>query len=155
MIDFLALSALVATVIVFIIFIKAKKPNNKAYKYAVGIALGAAFFLGWMNAAVGLIGSEDNPFNMMYGGVFAVGGIGALIARFQPHGMARSMFAAAFTMMLVAVIALITGEAQASPTPVGRFMGLHVAFAALWIWSAWLFKKAEREVAPADAESED
>lgn len=145
MIEFLSIAALVAAVVVFIMFLKARKPDNTAYKYAVIVALAAALFLGWMNVAVGLIGSEDNPANLMYGGVFAVGGIGALIARFQPQGMARTMFATAFTMMLVAVIALITGEAQASATPVDRFLGIHVFFAALWTWSGWLFRKVARE----------
>jgi drug/metabolite transporter (DMT)-like permease len=144
LIDFLPPLGLAATVVVFIIFIKAKKPDNKSYKYAVGVALAAALFLGWMNVAVGIIGSEDNPANMMYGGVFAVGGIGALISRFQPQGMARTMIAAAFAMILVAVIALITGKAQASATPVVRFLILHVFFSALWVWSARLFQKAAR-----------
>jgi len=42
---------------------------------------------------------------LMYIGVLAVGIIGALIARFQPHGMARALFATALAQMLVAVIA--------------------------------------------------
>jgi hypothetical protein len=46
-----------------------------------------------MNLAVGIIGSEDNPANLMYGGVLAVGIIGAIIARFEPHGMARALVA--------------------------------------------------------------
>ncbi len=51
-----------------------------AYRFAVGVALAAAFLLVWMNLAVGLIGSEDNPANLMYFGVLAVGFIGAIIA---------------------------------------------------------------------------
>ena len=42
----------------------------------------------------------------MYFGVLAVGFIGAFIARFQPRGMARALFATAVAQALVPVIAL-------------------------------------------------
>ena len=66
----------------------ARKAGNIAYRAAVGVALAAAFILVWMNLAVGVIGTEDEPANLMYVGVLAVGIIGAIIARFRPHGMA-------------------------------------------------------------------
>ena len=37
--------------------------GNSAYRAAVGVAIAAAFILVWMNLAVGIIGSEDNPAN--------------------------------------------------------------------------------------------
>ena len=49
---------------------------------------------------------------MTYGGVLGVGVIGALIARFKPHGMARAMVAVAIAQALVVVIALIIGKHQ-------------------------------------------
>ena len=39
----------------------ARKAGSVAYRSAVGLALAAALFLVWMNLAVGIIGSEDNP----------------------------------------------------------------------------------------------
>ena len=86
--------------------------GNTAYRAAIGLALAAALILVWMNLAVGLIGTEDNPANLMYGGVLAVGIIGAIIARFRPHGMARAFFATALAQALVPVIALIIGKSQ-------------------------------------------
>jgi hypothetical protein len=50
----------------------AKKRSNKAYRFAVGVALAAVFLLVWMNAAVGGILGDD-PANMMYFGVLLVG----------------------------------------------------------------------------------
>ena len=108
--------------------------GNKAYRAAVGVALAAAFILVWMNLAVGVIGSEENPANWMYGGVLAVGIIGALIARFQPQGMARALAATALAQALVTVIALIAGW--------GSAFILTGLFVALWLLSAWLFRKA-------------
>jgi hypothetical protein len=115
----------------------ARMTANTAYRAAVGVALAAAFILVWMNLAVGIIGTEDNPANLMYGGVLAVGIIGAVIARFQPVGMARALVATAFAQALVAVIALIAG--------LGFTFILTGFFVALWLGSAWLFRKAAQE----------
>ena len=80
-----------------------------AYRAGFGIAVLAAFLLVWVNLAVGIIGAEDNPANLMYAGVLAVGGIGAFMARFRPAGMARAMFAAAAAVAVVGAIALVAG----------------------------------------------
>jgi hypothetical protein len=60
-----------------------------------------------------------------------------LIARFRPRGMARALVATALAQMLVAVIALIAGLGSAGP--------ITAFFTALWLLSAWLFRKAARE----------
>jgi GNAT superfamily N-acetyltransferase len=118
----------------------ARMTGNGAYRAAVGVALAAAFVLVWMNLAVGVIGTEDNPAKLMYGGVLAVGIIGAVVARFRPHGMARALVATALAQASVAVIALIGG--------LGHALVLTGIFVALWLTSAWLFRKAAREQTP-------
>ena len=90
----------------------ARKADNVAYRAAVGIAVLTTLIIVWVNLAVGLIGNEGNPANLMYGGVLAVGIIGAIIARLEPHGMARILFATALAQALVSVIALIIGKPQ-------------------------------------------
>jgi len=112
-----------------------RKGGTIAYRAAIGVAVATALILVWMNLAVGIIGSEDNLANLMYIGVLAVGIIGAITARFQPHGMARALFATALAQMLVGVIALIAG--------LGTLM-LNGLFAALWVGSALLFRRAAR-----------
>ncbi len=69
--------------------------TRNACRSAVGVALATAVILMWVNGAVGVIGSENNDANLMYFGVLAVGIIGAVIARFQPRGMALALFATA------------------------------------------------------------
>jgi hypothetical protein len=90
----------------------ARKGGTMAYRVAVGIALAAAFLLVWMNLAVGIIGSEDNPVNLMYFGVLAIGILGATIARLRPQGMVRALFATALAQALVPVLALIINKPQ-------------------------------------------
>ena len=125
----------------------ARKTNNSAYRAAVGVALAAAFILVWVNGAVGVIGTESNDANLMYGGVLAVGVIGALIARLRAHGMARAFFATALAQALVAVIALVAGLGSTAPIWPRDILMLTGFFVALWLGSAWLFRKAAREEA--------
>ncbi len=107
--------------------------------------------LVWMIGAVGVLGRAGDRADLMYIGVFAVGIIGAIISRFQPHGMARALFATALAQALVAVIALIAGMHQAPYSSVGEILGLNGFFVALFLGSAWLFRNAARERTPAGA----
>ncbi len=117
--------------------------DSIAYRTAVGVAVVAGLLLIWLNLAVGIIGSEDNPANHLYAGVLAVGIIGAGIARLRPRGMARTLFATALAQMLVPVIALIIWRPSLEETPgiVGVFI-LNAFFAALFVVSALLFRRA-------------
>ncbi|HEX2739651.1 MAG TPA: hypothetical protein VHM69_04335 [Rubrobacter sp.] len=126
----------------------ARKAGNIAYRAAVGVALAAAFLLVWINLAVGIIGHSGDLANSMYVGVLAVGIIGAIIARFQPRGMARTLFATALAQALVAVIVLIFGLGLPWSPPV-EILGLTGFFVALFVGSALLFRYAAREQPPA------
>ena len=130
-----------------------KKGGTIAYRAACGVAVVTALVLVWVNAAVGIIGDDEST-NFMYFVVLAIGIIGALVARFQPQGMARALFAMAVAQLLVPVIVLIIPNLRDSlwepPGPVGVFV-LNAIFALLWIGSAWLFRTAARGQGPADA----
>jgi hypothetical protein len=131
----------------------ARKADNIAYRFAVGVALAAAFFLIWVTVAVGIIGSEDDNANLMYFGVLAVGIIGVIIARFRPPGMARALFATALAQALVAVIALILGLGSSLSPPL-EILALNGFFVALFVGSALLFRYAARVRTPAGAGAE-
>ena len=131
----------------------ARTGGTIAYRAAGGVACATGFILLWINAAAGIIG--DGPVNLMYGGVLAVGFIGAFIAHFQPRGMSRALFATALAQMLVPVIALVIWQAgwqdllidPNSPHPpfhpgIAPVFGLNAIFAMLWVVSALLFRRA-------------
>jgi hypothetical protein len=122
----------------------AKRTRNGAYRAAVGVAVATAAILVWMNAAVGIIESEDNRANVMYGGVLAVGIVGAAVARLRPRGMAWALVATALAQALVAAIALVAGLGSPGSGPL-EILVLNGFFAALWLMSAWLFRRAGRE----------
>ena len=127
----------------------ARKGSTIAYRAAVGLALVAALLLVWMNLAVGLIGSEDNPANLLYGGVLVVGIFGAIIARFRPNGLSRVLFATSIAQASVPVIALIIF--RPSVTSVEEFLGtlgvfaVNALFVVLFVGSALLFRRAARK----------
>ena len=122
----------------------AGRNGNAAYRVAAGLAVASTLFLIWVNLAVGLIGSEDNPANLMYFGVISVGLVAAATARFRPEGMARALFAMAIAQALIAVVALIGGWGQPASGPV-EILGVNGLFIALFVASAFLFRRSARQ----------
>ena len=94
------------------------------------VAVAASFLIVWVNLAVGMIGSEGNPYNLLFGGVIGVALLGSALARFRPAGMVHAMMAAALAQGLIAA-----GGLPADPR--GALLGGMMA--GLWLLAAWLF----------------
>ena len=108
-----------------------------AHKAAVAIAVASGLFLIWANLAVGMIGDEGNPANLMYVFVLFVALVGASVARFEPWEASIAMFATAAAHVLVVAIALVAGLAPE--------LRADAFFIAAWIASALLFRHAAAE----------
>jgi len=117
------------------------RKGGAAYRAAVGVAVAAALLLVWMNLAVGLIGSEDNPANLVYFGVIALGIVGLFVTRFQPRGMVRTLIAMAIAQALVPVMAMIIWRLPVDSAMM-KSLVVNAVFVALWLVSAALFRKA-------------
>lgn len=116
-----------------------------AYRAGAGVAVATAVLLLWANGAVGFLGDENNPSNLMFLGVIAVAVVGSVLASFRPAGTARAMLATAVAQLLAGVVGL--GAGFSSPGRAGLYeaaMGT-IVFAALWLVSAALFRKAASE----------
>ncbi len=120
--------------------------DNPVFRVAVGFALFTGLFLIWVNGAVGIIGSENNPYNVVYFGVIAVGIIGAFIARFKPEGMTHTMFAMALAQALVAAIALIGGFYQSPPSTILHIIAVNGFFITLFVVSGLLFRYTAQDL---------
>ena len=105
------------------------------------LALGASFLLAWVSPGVGLIGADGDPANAMYIGVFAVGGVGALVSRLRPRGMARTLVGMAVAQAVIAAIALFGGLGRPWSGPLEIVLS-NGFFVALFVGSAWLFRRA-------------
>ena len=115
--------------------------RRTAYRTAIGVALAASLMLIWLSLGVGIIGQDGDPANVMYFGVLTVGIVGAIIARFQPRGMARALVAMALAQALVTVIALGAGLGLPWSGP-AEIVLLNGFFIALFVGSAWLFRRS-------------
>lgn len=117
--------------------------GRTSYRAACAAAIAGGFLLVWVNLAVGMIGSEDNPANLLYLGVLVVGLVGALLVRFRARGMARVMVAMAAAQMLVAATAMVAGWGRPHSPPL-EVLGVSAFFAMPWLVSAVLFRMAGR-----------
>jgi len=120
------------------------KTREAPYRLAFGIGLAGIFLLGWVSGAVGIIGSENNPANLMYWAVFAFALIGSFMARFKPRGMAYTLFTMTIIQILIPLFALFVWPAQASWGEAGVYavFVFNSIFAMFFLVSALLFRRA-------------
>jgi hypothetical protein len=115
-----------------------RKSRSLAYRLGAALAVVAAFLTIWVNGAVGMIGSEDNPYNFVFGGVLLVALVGAIVARLEPAGMMRAMVVTALAQAAAGAMGLSTDV---------RGAAFSMAFAGLWLLAAALFRNAALELA--------
>lgn len=118
--------------------------GNLPYRGGVATALGTSFLLVWINGAVGMIGDEGNPANLMFFVVILMAIAGGIAARFQAAGLARAMIVAGAAQMLIAVIVLVWRIGATEPPGFPAVVILVVLFGLPWFVSAWLFRQATR-----------
>jgi hypothetical protein len=107
--------------------------QSAPYRGGVALALAATFLTIWANGAVGMIGDEGDPANLMFAAVLAIALLGSTLARFRPKGMALAMLAAALAQAIAGGIGMLVD-------PLGGLFS--TAFAGLWLVSAALFRRA-------------
>ncbi len=107
-----------------------RRSPNLWSRAASVVSLLTVFLTIWANLAVGMIGSEDSPFNLLFAGVPVIALIGSAMARLKPRGMAISHGAAAAAQ---AGIAAMGAQIDARG---GTFSAL---FAGLWLIAAVLY----------------
>lgn len=112
---------------------------NRAYRLGAGAAIVTGFLVFWANAAVGMIGDEDNVYNALFLGAIFVGAVLALLSWFRPRGMARALYATAAVHGAVALYALVAGLDM-------RGAILSLCFTLPYLFSAGLFSLAARQI---------
>lgn len=115
----------------------ARASGNGAYRLAAAVAVGTAFLTVWVNLAVGMIGSEDNGYNLLFAGVLGLALLGGVLVRFDALGMSRVMVVAALAQALA-------GAGGMSVDPRGGVFSM--LFALPWLLSAALYRKAARQM---------
>lgn len=117
----------------------ARKMGAWTYKAGVGLALVAGFAMGW--GTMVHTSESENPANLLYFGVLAVGAVGAWLVRLDPRGLARTMF------VMAAVLAVLGSTLPrlspgALPGPEGNQIVVLAVFAGLFAVAGMLFRHA-------------
>ncbi|GAB3832485.1 hypothetical protein [Hymenobacter jeollabukensis] len=136
--DFVVMGALLFSVGMALELVASQR-GPVVYRLAAAGAILTTLLLVWSNLAVGFIGSGPNAANLLCGAVPLLALGGAFMVRFQAHGMAYAMVAAALLQLLVPVLALLVSHLEVKP----QEWGISVVFAAFWLGSAWLFQRAD------------
>ncbi|HEX5237219.1 MAG TPA: hypothetical protein VFW39_01985 [Sphingomicrobium sp.] len=111
------------------------------YRAAVAVALLANLLVVWVNLAVGLVGSEHNPFNQLFFVALLVGIVAACVVRFRAREMTRAMLTAGVSLLIAYAIASMGGTDEPYVKHGVELAGTSF-FAALFFVSAWLFRHA-------------
>lgn len=107
--------------------------DSKYYRAGVALALSASFLTVWATGAVGMIGDEGDPLNLMFGGVLAIALLGSALGGFKAKGMAMAMLVAAVAQFMAGTIGMFTDLVG------GIFSAM---FSAIWLASAAMFRRA-------------
>jgi hypothetical protein len=117
----------------FVLELIVRKSPSLSYRLGAALAVMGAFLTIWANGAVGMIGDEDNAYNLVFLGVLLLALAGAVAARFRPTGMAAAM--------------AVTAAAQVAASAAGfatdpRGAVFSMGFGAIWLLSAALFRNS-------------
>lgn len=118
-----------------------RSSSNLAYRAGAALAIASGFFMVWSNLAVGIIGDEGNPANLMYFGVLGIGFLGAIHARFEAPGLARTLYIMVGAVAVIAVVTLAAGLGQPGSS-IAATMAVNGLFMVLFGGAAGLFRNA-------------
>ncbi|MBX2963082.1 MAG: hypothetical protein KF687_11265 [Cyclobacteriaceae bacterium] len=142
--DFIIMGALLfGTGILFMLV--TRLTQHIVYKVALGLAVGAAFFMIYVNLAVGLIGDGPHWGNLMYASVVLVLIVGVYLSRFKAAKLERAMYATAGTFVLLAVVALAANMQEYPGSSVVEIISINLFFALPFAVSSLLFRYAAME----------
>jgi hypothetical protein len=114
---------------------------STAYRAAAALAVLGCLALIWVNLAVGFIGDENNPANLLYLGVPAIGVIGAIAANFSARGMARTLYVMAAWQFLVPGVAWVLWPARFDANAPAIIL-LNAVWVALFAVAGRLFQRS-------------
>lgn len=123
------------------------KSSSWAYRGAVAIAVAAGFLHVWITGAVGIIGSENNPGNLLYLVVVAIAVFGSILALGRATGMAWAMSVTAVAEVLTPIIAYTGVADPVSDVLRPEVFASGILFTGMWLVSAALFRSAASEQA--------
>lgn len=106
-----------------------------AYRGGAAVALAAGLLMLWANAAVGIVGNEENDINIVFNLIPLLALFGAIGAQLSARGLAAAMAAVAAAQAAIGLLAQTLGHS------IWVFTAI---WSGAWLLSAWLFRQAAR-----------
>lgn len=135
--DFIVMGALLAVVGAGY-EITIRLSDNVLYRFGAAVGVVTGFLTVWANLAVGFIGDEDNPWNLLFAAVLLLMLAGAAVSRFRAAGVAISLLLGAVVQVGGLIAAAVAGQ-NVPPGPA-------VVFTLLWLLAAALFQAAAHQM---------
>lgn len=135
--DFLVMGALLAVVGAGY-EVTIRLSDNVLYRFGAGVAVVTGFLTVWVNLAVGFIGNEENPWNLLFAGVLLLMLGGAAVSRFRAGGVAITLLVGAVVQVAGIIAAAVAGQ----NVPFGPSL----VFTLAWLLAAGLFQAAAHQM---------
>ncbi|MDB5472632.1 MAG: hypothetical protein JWR84_4192 [Caulobacter sp.] len=118
--------------------------SSLSYRLGGLIALLASVGLVWVNGAVGFLGDEDNPANLMFLAVILIAVVGSVVVRFKAAGLSKVILATAAAQLLAGIVGYSASWATPGPAGLQEVVVGTTLFGSMWLVSAWLFNRAAK-----------
>lgn len=141
-IDYIALGMLASILIAAAVAFFLTKGRHAMYRMAILASLGVAFFMNWAIPAVGILGVEGDPADLMYFALQTVVILGAVFVRFRPKGMVGVMAVAVAAHVAVIIAAVLMGLHLRAVTPIDEIIAVNIMFMVMWTGAGILYYSA-------------
>jgi MFS family permease len=121
--------------------------NDRGYRAAVGLSIFTGVFIIWSNLGVGIVGSEDEAFNLLYFALLGIGLIAAFWVRFKAKGMAIVMLSLALGLVLIMLLAFGFGLHRIPQSSSIQIIAIHFFLMVPMLLTAILFHHAANDQA--------
>ena len=116
-----------------------RRSSKATYRWAMALAALGGFAVIWVNLAVGIVASEDNPYNGVFMAIIVGTAVASALVRLRPRPMARILPVTAVSLLLALGIGQMLGSDERHDTRLAEWTGVTL-FAGMFGASALLFR---------------
>ena len=139
--DFLVIGLMLAA-LCGLIELTVRRSSKGVYRWAMGLAAIGGFLVIWANLAVGIVASENNPYNLIFFGIVLAAIIAGFVVRARPGPMAKILAVTALAMPVAVAVGQMAGSDELHDTRIAEWIAVTM-LAGVFALSAVLFRRAE------------
>lgn len=136
-------AALMLSALCGLVQLAVRRSSKATYRWAMALAALGGFAVIWVNLAVGIVASEDNPYNGVFMAIIVATAVASALVRLRPRAMARIVPVTAVSLLLALGIGQMLGSDERHDTRLAEWTGVTL-FAGMFGASALLFRDSAR-----------